>query len=69
VRQQERPAAVPLPSLSDYDANQLGQMLEKHKMRYFETSACSGSNIENMFFAMIDEINVLQQTKRKRIDS
>lgn len=34
-------------------------------MKYYETSACSGSNIENMFFAMIDEIALQQQARRK----
>jgi hypothetical protein len=35
-------------------------------MKYYETSAFNANNIENMFFAMIDEINILQQTRRKR---
>jgi hypothetical protein len=35
-------------------------------MKYYETSALNANNIENMFFAMIDEINSLQQTRRKR---
>lgn len=47
----------------------LAQILERHKMKYYETSACTGNNVENMFFAMIDEINILQQAKRKRTES
>lgn len=35
-------------------------------MKYYETSAFNGNNIENMFFAMIDEINILQQARRKK---
>jgi len=36
-------------------------------MKFYSTSALSGSNIEDMFFTIIDQINVLQQAKRKKI--
>ncbi len=35
-------------------------------MKFYETSALLGQNIENMFFSLIDDINVLQQTRRKK---
>ena len=36
-------------------------------MKYYETSALSGNNVENMFFAVIDDITVMQQARRKKL--
>jgi len=36
-------------------------------MKFYETSAQSGSNVEEMFFSIIDQINILQQAKKKKI--
>lgn len=36
-------------------------------MKFFETSALNGNNIENMFLSLIDEIIIMQQSKRKKI--
>lgn len=36
-------------------------------MKYYETSALNGNNVENMFFSIIDDINSMQQSKRKKI--
>jgi hypothetical protein len=41
--------------------------LEKYKCKFHLASALNGSNIESMFFSIIDQINILQQTKRKKI--
>jgi hypothetical protein len=41
-------------------------MLEKCKMKFYEGSALTGSNIENMFFSLIDDITLLQQVRRKK---
>jgi hypothetical protein len=35
-------------------------------MKYYEVSALNGNNVEIMFFAMIDEITILQQVRRKK---
>jgi hypothetical protein len=40
--------------------------LEKYKIKFYETSALSGNNVENMFFSLIDDINVLQQQRKKK---
>lgn len=37
-------------------------------MKYYETSALNGSNIENMFFGLIDDIVLMQQSKRKKLE-
>ena len=36
-------------------------------MKHYETSALSGTNVDNMFFSIIDQINALQQARRKKI--
>lgn len=41
-------------------------LLEKYKMKFYETSAMNGNNIESMFFSLIDDINLLQQVRRKK---
>lgn len=50
----------------EVDQKALTALLEKHKMKYFETSARSGNNVENMFLGLIDEINALQAARRKK---
>jgi GTPase SAR1 family protein len=50
----------------EVDQKALTSLLEKHKMKYFETSARSGNNVENMFLGLIDEINALQAARRKK---
>lgn len=35
-------------------------------MKFYETSALNGNNIESMFFSLIDDINLLQQVRRKK---
>lgn len=36
-------------------------------MKYYETSALSGANIDSMFFGLIDDITAMQQARRKKI--
>jgi hypothetical protein len=35
-------------------------------MKYYEGSALTGHNIENMFFSLIDDITLLHQARRKK---
>ena len=37
-------------------------------MKYYETSALTGNNIEAMFFGLIDDIVLMQQSKRKKVE-
>ena len=37
-------------------------------MKYYETSALSGNNVENMFFSIIDDITLMQQARRKKVN-
>ncbi len=48
---------------------QLDQLLDAHKMKYYETSAATGNNIESMFFSLIDDIVIMQQARRKKISN
>jgi hypothetical protein len=41
--------------------------MERYKMKFYETSALNGTVIEDMFFSIIDQINTLQQAKKKKI--
>ena len=41
--------------------------MDKYKMKLYETSALNGNNVEEMFFSIIDQINILQQAKKKKI--
>ena len=34
-------------------------------MKYFQTSALTGDNVEKMFFTIIEDVIELQQTKKK----
>lgn len=63
---QERPCQVPFLPYRDCDKKQLAQLLEKYKMKYYEASALTGSNIESMFFSLIDDITLLHQARRKK---
>lgn len=36
-------------------------------MKLFETSALNGTNVEEMFFSIIDQINAFQQAKKKKV--
>jgi hypothetical protein len=36
-------------------------------MTIYETSAKNGANVEDMFFHIIDQINILQNAKKKKI--
>ncbi len=41
--------------------------MDKYKMKFYESSALMGTNVEEMFFSIIDQINTLQQAKKKKI--
>lgn len=51
----------------NYNQTDLGYLVDKYKMKFFETSALNSSNVEEMFFSIIDQINLLQQAKKKKI--
>ena len=36
-------------------------------MRYFQTSALTGDNVDKMFYQIIEDIIELQQSKKKKI--
>ena len=66
VRQQERSQQVSSILGRDYDKKTLTALLQKYKMKYYEASALTASNIENIFFSLIDDITLLQQARRKK---
>ena len=66
VRQQERSHQVSSVLGRDYDRKTLSALLEKYKMKYYEASALTANNIENMFFSLIDDITLLHQARRKK---
>lgn len=41
--------------------------MDKYKMKFYETSAMNSSNVEEMFFSIIDQITLLQQAKKKKV--
>ena len=36
-------------------------------MKYYEASALNGNNVEAMFYGLIDDIVVMQQSKKKKL--
>ena len=42
-------------------------MAENNKMKYFDTSALTGDNIDKMFYTVVEDIIELQQSKKKKI--
>lgn len=55
------------PYVSEYDKKLLSQYVEKYKIKYYEVSALTGNNVDSMFYAIIDQINSLQHSKRSKI--
>ena len=51
----------------NYNQADLTHLMDKYRMKFYETSALNGTVIEDMFFSIIDQINALQQAKKKKI--
>jgi len=51
----------------NYKQTDLTYLMDKYKMKFYETSAMNSTNVEEMFFSIIDQITLLQQAKKKKI--